>query len=125
MISGQVNMANPAIDATTSAMAVRGAIRSTARSVGPVAVRRRSRQGGRDLVDGEPSVGVEHLGHLRGEGRRGDHHLRGGAVGDDLALREHHHSIGGSGHELHVMGGDHDGVAGGGELAQQPGELAP
>ena len=99
-----------------------GAIRSTERSrratVAVTPVPRRQRGG--HLVDGEPRVGVQHLGDLRREGRRGDHDVGGGAVGHDLAVGQHHHPVGGAGDELDVVGGDDDGAPVGGELAEQP-----
>ena len=68
-------------------------------------------QGGAHLVDGEPRVGGQHLGHLRGEDRRVAHHVACRPVGDDLALGQYHRPVGHLGHQLDVVGGQHHGVA--------------
>ena len=79
---------------------------------------------GDHLVDAQPR-GAEHLHHLRGEGGRLGDDAAGGPGGDDLALGEHDDLVGDGGDELDVVGGDEHGVPVGGEVAQDPGQLAP
>ena len=74
MTRGHANMASPATEATSRATAVRGAMPSTERSRripagGGHAARSGRGQCDGDLVDGEPPVGVQHLGDLGCEGR--------------------------------------------------------
>ena len=75
-------------------------------------------QGLADLGHREPVARGQDLGHLRGEGGGGHDDLGGRAVRDDLAVGQDDHAVGQLGGQLHVVGGQDDGVALGREAAQ-------
>ena len=116
--SGQPKAARPTTEATPMARAPR---LPTAVAPGPASWPSWG-QARRHLGHGQPRRRGQDPGHLGSETRRMTHHLAGGAVADDLPVGQDHHPVGGLGHQLHVVGGDDDGVTLGGQAPQDGGE---
>ena len=63
-------------------------------------------------MDRQPRIGAQHLGDLRSEHRRRHHDVGSWSVGDDLSISQHDDAVGEVGHELDIVSGHDDRVAG-------------